>query len=101
MSEWVLKKSQDFPTSKLNTRVRFPSPAPRFSTPRYDLVRFGALLSARLLAADFPETRTVLDHWFVLLIFWSWAADPGPMQNPLVGGRRRRGSADIARPPLI
>jgi hypothetical protein len=28
MSEWPLKTLQDFPTSKLNTRVRFPSPAP-------------------------------------------------------------------------
>src|SRR3977135_511593 len=32
--------------SKLNTRVRFPSPAPRFSTPLYDFVRFGAPLNA-------------------------------------------------------
>jgi hypothetical protein len=31
MSEWPLKTLQDFPTSKLNTRVRFPPPAPRFS----------------------------------------------------------------------
>src|SRR6266849_3044797 len=31
MSEWPLKTLQDFPTSKLNTRVRFPSPAPNFS----------------------------------------------------------------------
>src|SRR5713226_3552109 len=29
MSEWPLKTLQDFPTSKLNTRVRFPSPAPK------------------------------------------------------------------------
>jgi len=28
MSERPLKTLQDFPTSKLNTRVRFPSPAP-------------------------------------------------------------------------
>ena len=46
MSEWPLKVFQDFPTSKLNTRVRFPSPAPRFSTPLYDFVRFGAPLNA-------------------------------------------------------
>jgi hypothetical protein len=30
MSERLLKTLQDFPTSKLNTRVRFPSPAPIF-----------------------------------------------------------------------
>ena len=65
-------------------------------TPRYDLVRFGTLLCARLLAADLPETRTVLDHWFVLLIFWSLAAEPRPMQNPLVGGR-----AYAAAPTLL
>jgi hypothetical protein len=33
MSEQPLKTLQDFPTSKLNTRVRFPSPAPRSSNP--------------------------------------------------------------------
>jgi hypothetical protein len=52
MSERPLKTLKDFPTSKLNTRVRFPSPAPRFSTPLYDFVRFGTLLSARLLADE-------------------------------------------------
>jgi hypothetical protein len=31
MSERPLKTPQDFPTSKLNTRVRFPSPAPIFN----------------------------------------------------------------------
>jgi hypothetical protein len=31
MSERPLKTLLDFPTSKLNTRVRFPSPAPIFS----------------------------------------------------------------------
>jgi len=31
MSERPLKTLQDFLTSKLNTRVRFPSPAPAFS----------------------------------------------------------------------
>jgi hypothetical protein len=52
MSERPLETRQDFPTSKLNTVVRFPSPAPRFSAPRYDLVRFGTLLSAPLLADE-------------------------------------------------
>jgi len=55
-------------------------------------VRFGTLLCARLLAADLPETRTVLDHW--LFFFWNWAAEPGPMQNPLV-------AADAAAPTLL
>jgi len=33
MSERQLKALQDFPTSKLNTRVRFPSPAPMIRLP--------------------------------------------------------------------
>jgi len=41
MSERPLKTLQDFPTSKLNTRVRFPSTAPlRYSTILRDLARF-------------------------------------------------------------
>jgi hypothetical protein len=31
MPEWLLNALRKFTTSKLNTRVRFPSPAPMFS----------------------------------------------------------------------
>jgi hypothetical protein len=57
------------------------------------LVRFGAFLSARLLAADLPETRTVLNHWFVLLIFWSWAAECKILLSAV--------AADAAAPTLL
>jgi hypothetical protein len=47
MSEWLLSAMRNSPTSKLNTRVRFPSPAP-FCTLLYDLVRYGTLLNDAL-----------------------------------------------------
>src|ERR1700730_12917481 len=38
--------------NRMKNLSRSASPAPRFSTPLYDFVRFGTLLSARLLADE-------------------------------------------------
>src|SRR6266851_7320581 len=60
MSERALKTLQDFPTSKLNTRVRFPSPAPsNFSdlAGTLDLVPTTAKSPSRLQAECLSQFR--------------------------------------------
>jgi hypothetical protein len=58
MSERPLKTIQDFPTSKLNTRVRFPSPAPAIAT----CARSGRLDAGAVGDALFLEPASVGDR---------------------------------------
>ena len=64
MSERPLKTLKDFPTSKLNTRVRFPSPANLFSMPDFFTRCHGTWHFVRRVPIEFAQLdkRGVVKH---------------------------------------